>query len=426
MLATTKIIHSIPVDEQTGAISVPIYQTSTFVQEAPGINKGFDYSRTNNPTRKALEDLVASLENGYAGFAFGSGLAAIDCVIKLLSTGDKILAVSNLYGGTFRLFDKIFKKFGITVRYVDTTDWVNVVEAISDKTKMVWLETPTNPCLQISDIEAIGKIAHQYGAYLVVDNTFASPVLQKPINFGADIVIHSATKYIAGHSDVIAGLVIVNSAELAKEVKFIQNACGGILGPFDSWLTIRGIETISLRMERISDSALKIAQYLEQHDLVDVIHYPGLPSHPNHHIACKQQKKFGGIVSFSLKQDRLNEALDFVSATQLFKLAESLGGVKSLIAHAASMTHKTIPRAIRHEIGVQDSLIRLSVGIEDAEDLIADLEQAFEKVYQLFQDKKLNAKAFLYGSASKENLTKEAPKHKFILVPTHGFVDKQC
>lgn len=395
MLATTKIIHSIPVDEQTGAISVPIYQTSTFVQEAPGVNKGFDYSRTNNPTRKALEDLVASLENGYAGFAFGSGLAAIDCVIKLLSAGDEILAVSNLYGGTFRLFDKIFKKFGITVNYTDTTDWVNVVEAITDKTKMVWLETPTNPCLQISDIEAIGKIAHQYGAYLVVDNTFASPVLQKPIDFGADIVVHSATKYIAGHSDVIAGLVIVNSAELAKEVKFIQNACGGILGPFDSWLTIRGIETISLRMDRISDTALKLAQYLEQHDLVDVIHYPGLSSHPNHHIACKQQKKFGGIISFSLKQDRLNEALDFVGATQLFKLAESLGGVKSLIAHAASMTHKTIPRAIRHQIGVQDSLIRLSVGIEDAEDLIEDLEQAFEKVQKNGLSKSFSLKASL-------------------------------
>ncbi len=395
MLATTKIIHSIPVDEQTGAISVPIYQTSTFVQEAPGVNKGFDYSRTNNPTRKALEDLVASLENGYAGFAFGSGLAAIDCVIKLLSAGDEILAVSNLYGGTFRLFDKIFKKFGITVNYTDTTDWVNVVEAITDKTKMVWLETPTNPCLQISDIEAIGKIAHQYGAYLVVDNTFASPVLQKPIDFGADIVVHSATKYIAGHSDVIAGLVIVNSPELAKEVKFIQNACGGILGPFDSWLTIRGIETISLRMDRISDTALKLAQYLEQHDLVDVIHYPGLSSHPNHHIACKQQKKFGGIISFSLKQDRLNEALDFVGATQLFKLAESLGGVKSLIAHAASMTHKTIPRAIRHQIGVQDSLIRLSVGIEDAEDLIEDLEQAFEKVQKNGRLKSFSLKASL-------------------------------
>ncbi|MGB0930354.1 MAG: trans-sulfuration enzyme family protein [Chitinophagales bacterium] len=390
MLATTKIIHSIPVDEQTGAISVPIYQTSTFVQEAPGVNKGFDYSRSNNPTRKVLEDLVASLENGYAGFAFGSGLAAIDCVIKLLSAGDEILAVSNLYGGTFRLFDKIFKKFGITVNYTDTTDWVNVVEAITDKTKMVWLETPTNPCLQISDIEAIGKIAHQYGAYLVVDNTFASPVLQKPIDFGADIVVHSATKYIAGHSDVIAGLVIVNSEELAKEVKFIQNACGGILGPFDSWLTIRGIETISLRMDRISDTALKLAQYLEQHDLVDVIHYPGLPSHPNHHIACKQQKKFGGIISFSLKEDRLNEALDFVSATQYFKLAESLGGVKSLIAHAASMTHKTIPRAIRHDIGVQDSLIRLSVGIEDIEDLIEDLEQAFRKCERMGNRKKIH------------------------------------
>ncbi|MFK7908231.1 MAG: PLP-dependent aspartate aminotransferase family protein [Chitinophagales bacterium] len=380
MLATTKIIHSIPVDELTGAISVPIYQTSTFVQEAPGVNKGFDYSRSNNPTRKVLEDLIATLENGHSGFAFASGLAAIDCVIKLLSAGDEILTVNNLYGGTFRLFDKIFRKFGITVKYTDTTDWVNVVEAITDKTKMVWLESPTNPCLQISDIEAIGKIAHEYGAYLVVDNTFASPVLQKPIDFGADIVVHSATKYLSGHSDLIAGLVVVNSEELAKEVKFIQNACGGILGPFDSWLTIRGIETISLRMDRISDTALKLAQYLEQHDLVDVIHYPGLPSHPNHDIACKQQSKFGGIISFSLKEDRLNEALDFVSTTQYFKLAESLGGVKSLICHAASMTHKTIPRAIRQEIGVQDSLIRLSVGIEDAEDLIEDLEQAFAKL----------------------------------------------
>ncbi len=380
MLATTKIIHSIPVDEQTGAISVPIYQTSTFVQEAPGVNKGFDYSRSNNPTRKALEDLIAVLENGHAGFAFASGLAAIDCVIKLLSAGDEVLAVNNLYGGTFRLFDQVFSRFGIKVQYIDTGDWANVVEAITDKTKMVWLETPTNPCLQVSDIEAIGKIAHQYGAYLVVDNTFASPVLQQPISLGADIVVHSATKYISGHSDLIAGLVVVNSEKLAKEVKFIQNACGGVLGPFDSWLTIRGIETITLRMDRISDTALKVAEYLERQELVDAIHYPGLPSHPNHNIARKQQSKFGGIVAFSLKQDRLNEALDFVSSTQLFKLAESLGGVKSLVCHAASMTHKTIPRAIRQEIGVQDSLIRLSVGIEDAEDLIEDLEQAFAKL----------------------------------------------
>lgn len=401
MLSSTKIIHSIPTDELTGAVSVPIYQTSTFVQEAPGINKGFDYSRTNNPTRKVLEDLIATLENGYAGFAFGSGLAAIDCVIKLLSSGDEILAVSNLYGGTFRLFDKIFRKFGITVNYTDTTDWANVVEAITDSTKMVWLETPTNPCLQISDIEAISKIAHQYDALLVVDNTFASPALQRPLDFGADIVVHSATKYIAGHCDVVAGLVVVKDEELAKEVKFNQNACGGVLGPFDSWLTIRGIETLTLRMERISNSALRIAHYLQQHDFVDVIHYPGLPSHPNHHIACKQQSKFGGIISFSLKQDRLNEALDFVGSTNLFKLAESLGGVKSLIAHAPSMTHKTIPRATRYEIGVKDSLIRLSVGIEEVEDLIADLDQAFKQVF--------------HGQAcSEERLTK---KKKAALLP---------
>ncbi len=382
MLSSTKVIHSIPTDKLTGAVSVPIYQTSTFVQEAPGINKGFDYSRSNNPTRKVLEDLIATLENGQAGFAFGSGLAAIDCVIKLLSAGDEILAVSNLYGGTFRLFDKVFRKFGITINYTDTTDWANVVEAITENTKMVWLETPTNPCLQISDIEAISKIAHQYNALLVVDNTFASPALQRPLDFGADIVVHSATKYIAGHCDVVAGLVVVKDEELAKEVKFNQNACGGILGPFDSWLTIRGIETLTLRMERISDSALEIAHYLQQHDFVDAIHYPGLPSHPNHHIACQQQSKFGGIISFSLKEDRLNEALDFVGSTKLFQLAESLGGVKSLIAHAASMTHKTIPRATRHKIGVKDSLIRLSVGIEEVADLIGDLDQTFKQVFQ--------------------------------------------
>ncbi len=382
MQEATKIIHSIPVDPQTGSISVPIYQTATFVQEAPGVNKGFDYARSNNPTRQVLENLIAKLENGHRGLAFASGLAAIDTVLKLLKTGDEILAVDDLYGGAFRLFTQVYEKFGIKIRYVDTTEIQNVTEAISTRTKLVWLETPTNPTLKISDIKAISRIAHQYKALVVVDNTFASPALQRPLDLGADIVVHSATKYLGGHSDLIAGLLVARDETLGDRLKFLQNAAGNILAPFDSWLTIRGIETLPLRVEKQSRSGLKVAQFLLQSDLVDKVHYPGLPSHKNYELAKRQQKHFGGIISFSLKDDNAYSAVKFTQATKLFKLAESLGGVKSLVCHPASMTHKSTPVDIRRAAGIQDSLIRLSCGIEDAEDLIDDLDQALQLIHQ--------------------------------------------
>ncbi len=391
MHATTKLIHSIPVDELTGAIAVPIYQTSTFEQEAPGVNKGFDYSRSNNPTRKTLEDLVADIENGAFGLAFASGLAAIDAVIKLLESGDEIVAVDDIYGGAFRLFEKVYKKFGINVTYVDTTNIEEIFNAITPKTKLIWLETPTNPTLKISDISAIAKLAKQQNILLCVDNTFATPALQQPLNLGADIVVHSATKYLGGHSDVIAGVVVTKTKELGEQIKFYQNACGNILGPFDSFLLIRGIETLHLRVKQHSRNALAIATFLESHPAVDKVFYPGLKSHPHHTFAASQQKAFGGIVSFTLKNDTEEAASAFVTATELFKLAESLGGVKSLLCHPAQMTHKSIPVEKRRANGVADSLIRLSVGLEDANDLINDLQQAFETVVKF---KPIETKAY--------------------------------
>ena len=373
----TQLIHSIPVDPLTGAISVPIYQTSTFVQEAPGVNKGYDYARSGNPTRAVLEDVIAKLENGSTGVAFGSGLAAIDAVVKLLKSGDEILAVDDIYGGAFRLFTHIYEKFGITVNYVDTTNVENVFNAVTPKTKLIWIETPTNPTLKISDIEAIAKIAKANHCLLCVDNTFASPALQQPLSLGADIVVHSATKYLGGHSDLIAGLVVAKEKELGEKIKFIQNASGAILAPFDSWLVIRGIETLHLRVKQHSTNAQVVAEFLESHPAVDKVFYPGLKSHPNHAIATKQAKGFGGIVSFTLKNDTEEAATNFVTSTQYFKLAESLGGVKSLLCHPAQMTHKSIPQERRRAGGVADSLIRLSVGLEEAEDLINDLKQAF-------------------------------------------------
>jgi cystathionine gamma-lyase/homocysteine desulfhydrase len=374
MKETTKILHSIPVDELTGAISTPIYQSSTFVQEAPGVNKGYDYARSNNPTRKVLEDLIATLEVGKNGFAFSSGLAAIDSVVKLLKSGDEIIAVDDIYGGAFRLFTHIYQKFGITVKYVDTTEAENVAKAITPNTKLIWLESPTNPTLKISDIETIAKIAKVNHVLLCVDNTFASPVAQKPIELGADIVIHSATKYLAGHSDLIAGLVVTNSAELGDKIKFIQNASGAILSPFDSWLVIRGIETLPLRVKQHSENAQVIAEFLVSLDIVKNVYYPSLPGHKNHLIAKQQQKHFGGVVSFDLKIDDKELATKIVSNTKYFKLAESLGGVKSLICLPCEMTHKSIPSDIRYQSGITDSLIRISVGLENVEDLIADLK----------------------------------------------------
>lgn len=382
MSNTTQIIHSIPIDPLTGAISVPIYQTSTFVQEAPGVNRGFDYARTNNPTRQALEKIIAELEGGSIAAAFASGLAAIDAVVKLLKTGDEIVTVDDIYGGAFRLFTQVYEKFGISVKYVDATNAGNVFDAITPKTKLIWIETPTNPTLKISDIAAIAKIAKASNCLLCVDNTFASPALQKPLLLGADIVIHSATKYLGGHSDLIAGLVIAKDKELGEKIKFMQNASGAVLSPFDSWLVIRGIETLPLRIKQHCLNAQLVAEFLEQHPDVDKVFYPGLKSHVNHDIAAKQSKGFGGIVSFTLKNDTEEAAIQFVKSTQLFKLAESLGGIKSLLCHPANMTHKSIPAEKRRAAGVADSLIRLSIGLEEAEDLIRDLEQAFIHVKQ--------------------------------------------
>jgi cystathionine beta-lyase len=379
MQETTAFIHSIPVDPLTGAVSVPIYQTSTFVQEAPGVHKGYDYARSNNPTRAVLESLIAGLEKGARGLAFASGLAAIDAILKLLKSGDEIIAVDDIYGGAFRLFEQVYKKFGIRVTYVDAADPENVFQALTENTRLIWIETPSNPTLKIADIASIAAIAKSGNCLLCVDNTFASPALQKPILLGADIVVHSATKYLGGHSDLIAGLVVTATEELGEKIRFYQNAAGAILGPFDSWLVIRGMETLSLRMKQHCSTALEIARFLQDQPEVDQVFYPGLPGHPNHAIAKKQSRGFGGIVSFTLKEDTLAAARLFVSSTSLFKLAESLGGIKSLISHSAEMTHKTIPPDLRRAAGMQDSLIRLSVGLEEAEDLIADLRNTFDR-----------------------------------------------
>lgn len=380
MQATTRLIHSIPVDELTGAIAVPIYQTSTFVQEAPGVNKGYDYARTGNPTRAALESLVAQLEGGSTAAAFASGLAAIDAVVKLLEAGDEIIAVEDIYGGAFRLFEQVYRKFGIITHYVDTSNPEAVLQALTPKTRLIWIETPTNPTLKITDIRAIAGIAKAHNCLLCVDNTFASPALQQPLLLGADLVVHSGTKYLGGHSDLIAGLVVTADPGLGQKIKFLQNATGAILGPFDSFLLIRGIETLHLRIRQHCASAKAIAAFLESHPAVNKVHYPGLVKHPGHNIAAGQSKGFGGIVSFSLKEDTATAATAFVTSTRLFKLAESLGGIKSLVSHPAAMTHKTIPAERRRAAGVTDSLVRLSAGLEDTEDLIADLQQALDQV----------------------------------------------
>lgn len=380
MQEQTNIIHSIPVDPLTGSISVPIYQTSTFVQDAPGVHKGYDYARSNNPTRKVAEDLAATLENGAKGLAFASGLAAIDAVLKLLKSGDEIIAVDDIYGGAFRLFTHVYEKFGISVKYIDTTDSVNVFNAITAKTKLIWIETPTNPTLKITDIKAIARIAKSADILLCVDNTFASPILQKPLDLGADIVIHSATKYLGGHSDLIGGLVICKDLNLGEQIKFIQNASGGILAPFDSFLLIRGIETLHLRAKVHSENALQIARFLQTVPEIQNVYYPGLESHYNHAIAAEQMTAFGGVIAFDLKEDTTEFATSIIHASRLFKLAESLGGVKSLCCLPCEMTHKSIPREKRYNSGVTDSLIRLSVGLEDTQDLIEDLQYAFETI----------------------------------------------
>lgn len=374
---STKLIHGgISTDKLTGAVNIPIYQTSTFAQEIPGIHKGYEYSRTGNPTREALEKLIADLESGTYGLAFASGLAAITAVLLLFKSGDKLVISDNVYGGTFRVLDKVFRQFGLDYVMVDTTDPAKVEEAIDQDVKAVYIETPTNPLLGITDIRAIADIAKKHGILSIVDNTFYTPYLQRPLEFGIDIVLHSATKYLGGHSDLVAGLVVVNDEKLAERLYFIQNSSGGVLGPFDSFLLIRGIKTLGVRLDRHVENAQKIALYLRENPQVGKIYYPGLRDHPGYEINAKQAKNGGAMISFELTE---NHDIDvFFRSLKLITLAESLGGVESLVCHPASMTHAAIPKEIREEVGITERLIRLSVGIENADELIQDLDQAIE------------------------------------------------
>ena len=377
MKLATKLIHAgATPDPSTGAIMTPIFQTSTYVQEAPGVNKGFEYARSQNPTRKALEEALAIIENGKFGLAFSSGVAATDAVIKLLEPGDEVICANDMYGGTYRLFTKVFEKFGIAFKYVDTTNVSNVQAVITDKTKLVWLETPTNPLMNITDIASVAAITKAKKILLAVDNTFASPYLQNPLDLGADIVMHSVTKYLGGHSDVIQGCLVMNDAELREKLYFIQKSCGAVPGPMDCFLVLRGIKTLGVRMKAHCENGAKIANWLRSNAKVGKVYWPGFEDHPGHAIARKQMRGFGGMISFELKNDSVEEAKRVLSSTHLFSLAESLGGVESLINHPASMTHASIPREERIKNGLSDSLIRLSVGIEDADDLIHDLQKA--------------------------------------------------
>ncbi len=373
----TKIIHAgAEPDPSTGAIMTPIYQTSTYVQSAPGQNKGYEYARSQNPTRKALEEAFAVLENGQYGLAFSSGVAATDAVIKLLEPGDEVIAASDMYGGTYRLFTKIFEKFGIKFIYVDTTNTANIQSVVTSKTKLIWIETPTNPLMNITDIAAVAEVSKAAGSLLCVDNTFASPYLQNPLDFGADIVMHSATKYLGGHSDVIQGCLVMNDKELREKLYFIQKSCGAVPGPMDCFLVLRGIKTLHVRMRQHCENGIAIAHYLRSHAKVGKVYWPGFEDSTGYAVAAKQMRGFGGMISFTLKDESIEAATKVLSTTKIFALAESLGGVESLINHPASMTHASIPREERIKNGLSDGLIRLSVGIEDAEDLIADLEQA--------------------------------------------------
>lgn len=377
MKIATKYIHAgAEPDPSTGAIMTPIYQTSTYVQEAPGVNQGFEYARSQNPTRKALEEAYAQIENGKFGLAFGSGVAATDAVMKLLSPGDEVIAANDMYGGTYRLFSKVYERFGIVFKYVDTTEINNIKNAVSPKTKLIWIETPTNPLMNITDIEGTAAIAKANNVLLCVDNTFASPYLQNPLDMGADIVMHSATKYLGGHSDVIQGALMMNSTELREQLYFIQKSCGAVPGPMDCFLVLRGIKTLHLRMQRHCENGRTIAHWLRKHPKVGKVYWCGFEDHPNYAIARKQMRDFGGMLSFELKDDSIEAAKKVLSSTKLFSLAESLGGVESLINHPASMTHASIPREKRIANGLSDTLIRLSIGVEDADDLIADLDNA--------------------------------------------------
>nr|WP_262891348.1 cystathionine gamma-synthase [Epilithonimonas arachidiradicis] len=382
MKFNTKVIHGGQHHEPaTGAVNVPVFLTSTFAQKSPGqLLSGYEYSRGANPTRQALEDSLASIENGARGLAFGSGLAAIDCVMKLLSPGDEVIAVDDLYGGSYRMFTRLFEKYQLKFTFIGFDNVEQLESVITDKTKLIWLETPTNPLMKLVDIKMVSDAVKGKDILVAVDNTFATPYIQKPLDLGADIVMHSATKYLGGHSDVIAGALIAKDAELGEKLHFIQFASGGILGPHDSYLVLRGIKTLALRMQRHSDNGFEIAKYLENHSLVDKIFYPGLSSHPQYDLATRQMTEFGGMVSFTFKSGKKEDAIKFLENIKVFTLAESLGGVESLANLPAMMTHASIPEDKRAILGITDDLVRLSVGIEDAEDLIADLEQAFNSI----------------------------------------------
>jgi cystathionine beta-lyase/cystathionine gamma-synthase len=376
MKFATKAIHAgVHPDEATGAIMTPIYQTSTYVQEGVGNHKGYEYSRTLNPTRHALEKNIAAIENGAFGACFGSGLAAIDCVIKMLNPGDEVISTNDLYGGSYRIFNTIFAKYGIKFHFVDMQNPAAVEALVNENTKLIWVETPTNPMMNIIDIEAMAAIAKKANAFLAVDNTFATPYLQNPLDLGADIVMHSVTKYLGGHSDVVMGALVTSNEAIAKEMYRIQNSSGAVTAPMDSFLVLRGIKTLHLRMQRHCENGEKIARFLQKHPRIENVYWPGFETHPNHHVAAKQMRGFGGMISFTLKGNRLEDALSVVKKVELFALAESLGGVESLIGHPATMTHASIPKEEREKTGVVDSLIRLSVGVEDVDDLIADLEK---------------------------------------------------
>ncbi|HAY3550236.1 cystathionine gamma-synthase [Elizabethkingia meningoseptica] len=378
MKFNTKVIHGNQhAEPHTGSVNVPVFLTSTFAQKSPGqLRAGYEYSRGANPTRQALEDSLASIENGARGLAFGSGLAAIDCVLKLLNPGDEVIAVDDLYGGTYRMFTRLFEKYQLKFTFVNFDDVSKISALLTDKTRLIWLETPTNPLMKLVDIKAVADIIKEKDILLAVDNTFASPYLQQPLDLGADIVMHSATKYLGGHSDVVAGALVAKTEELGEKLHFIQFASGGILGPHDSYLVLRGIKTLALRMQRHSENGIKIAQFLEKHPDVEQVFFPGLESHPQFELAKRQMKDFGGMVSFTFKSGKKEDAVKFLENLQVFTLAESLGGVESLANHPAMMTHASIPAEKRAELGITDDLVRLSVGIEDAEDLLQDVEQA--------------------------------------------------
>jgi cystathionine beta-lyase/cystathionine gamma-synthase len=379
MKLATKYIHAgAEPDPSTGAIMTPIYQTSTYVQSAPGKHKGFEYARSQNPTRKALEEAMAVIENGKYGLVFSSGVAATDAVIKLLQPGDEVIAGNDMYGGTYRLFTKVFEKFGIRFHYVDMTRTENIISYINTNTRLIWLETPTNPLMNIADIAAVSAIAKPKNILVCVDNTFASPFLQNPLDLGADIVMHSSTKYLGGHSDVIQGALVMNNTDLREKLYFLQKSCGAVPGPMDCFLVLRGIKTLHIRMERHCENGKKIAHFLRNHSKIARVYWCGFEDHPGYAVAKKQMRDFGGMLSFELKDNSVEAAMKVLSSTKVFSLAESLGGVESLINHPASMTHASIPREERIKNGLSDSLIRLSVGIEDAEDLIEDLEKAIK------------------------------------------------